>query len=1062
MEVRGTGNRYFERVLLGGVLFAAFVVRLVPLGRYVTPDESIWVFRSIRFADALVARDWAAVPVTGHPGVTTMWLGAAAISVQRLLSPVGSQAHLDWVRRLPWLAPENGVAFPHLAYFLSGGRIAVAAVTTLGLLGLHLLLRRLVGPQVALVGVGLLAFDPFFVGHSGLLHTDALLATFTLLALTAALCGRYAVWGWPVSGAFTALALLTKTPAVVLLGFVLVICAVETWEAAGKSAASYRPRVVLYLRSCVVWGGLYLLVMSVTLVVLYPALWPDPLRVIRILGSYIGQNMRTTSDPVMFLGRVTYDPGPAFYALVLPFRTAPLTLIGLGIGVARWRRLSRESRRMILFLLGFAFLQGLTLTLGAKKYDRYLLPILCTLTVAAVIAAQSLAERYRCKIVLLQVLLLLPVVAYPLTGFNPLFGGQWGAKYVLDVDWGEGMGAAARWLNRQPGAERMRVAAISVPSFAPLFVGQAVPLSQASLSDYIVAGPASKTPPEKVMAYRVAINGLVHATVYTNTAPFEQAAYLASRVRPGDVIVLDADLPLARRYSGPGQVITASELPDVASVLHLTEALDPETASVWLVSDPVATPVVQTLIREVLEGAGVAVEHTTVGGATITCYRLRAGDRPDVEFVTALFGERLRLLAAVFPERAVQGAVPIALRWQTLGPLSDDMYASLYLRDAAGHRWAEVGGLIVNSYILPTSHWEPGSWADTDWTLVLPALLPPGTYRVELTVTSGDGSQVGAWDAGGRFRGVRFRLGNVMVAPPSTPSGVIECVTDAIAVGPFQACLEAVKGKPLTVLSGDWFTVEMLWSAVQLPGQDYLVRWRLLDGESRPAQEEVRPLSPYPTSRWRVGDSFAARYSIHIDPSLPAGRYSLTLNVLDPKGKPVWPEEYLVTTVDVGARLREFVLPTEIAHPLNCRLGDVIHLRGFELACVGMTGDTCVIHPGDVLPLILYWQADGPTEVNYTVFVHLVGPDGRVYGQIDRMPLEGAAPTSSWAPGQVITDSMVLAVAPGAPAGLYHVVVGLYDVETGERLQVIDARGQRLPDEQVPLPFNLVLAESQG
>ncbi|RLC63084.1 MAG: hypothetical protein DRI80_04790, partial [Chloroflexota bacterium] len=210
-------------------VICSFALRLAPLGRYVTPDEPAWVYRAVRFADALSARDWAAIPSTGHPGVTTMWLGALGVAVRRLLAPAESVAHLDWIRRLAWLAPENGEAFRHLAFFLPYGRVAVALVTTLGLVALYPLLARLFDRRVALLTVGLLACDPFLVGHSGLLHTDALLATFSLLALVTALNGlrepRRAVW-WALSGLFAGLALLTKTPAIILLPCILLLLAI--------------------------------------------------------------------------------------------------------------------------------------------------------------------------------------------------------------------------------------------------------------------------------------------------------------------------------------------------------------------------------------------------------------------------------------------------------------------------------------------------------------------------------------------------------------------------------------------------------------------------------------------------------------------------------------------------------------------------------------------------------------------------------------------------------------------------------------------------------------------
>ncbi|MCK4450773.1 MAG: glycosyltransferase family 39 protein, partial [Anaerolineae bacterium] len=249
----------------------SFVLRLAPLGRYVTPDEPAWVYRSICFADALTARDWSAVPSTGHPGVTTMWLGALGVAARRLLNPAESLAHLDWIRRLAWLAPENGEAFRHLVFFLPWGRVAVALVTTLGLVALYPLLTRLFDRRVALLAVGLLAFDPFLIGHSGLLHTDALLATFSLLALVAALNGlrepHRAVW-WAISGLFTGLALLTKTPALILPPFIILLLAIRHLQ----SAIRHSPFAIRHSLFAIRHYSLLILLTIITCLALYPAL----------------------------------------------------------------------------------------------------------------------------------------------------------------------------------------------------------------------------------------------------------------------------------------------------------------------------------------------------------------------------------------------------------------------------------------------------------------------------------------------------------------------------------------------------------------------------------------------------------------------------------------------------------------------------------------------------------------------------------------------------------------------------------------------------------------------
>jgi hypothetical protein len=92
--------------------------------------------------------------------------------------------------------------------------------------------------------------------------------------------------------------------------------------------------------------------------------------------------------------------------------------------------------------------------------------------------------------------------------------------------------------------------------------------------------------------------------------------------------------------------------------------------------------------------------------------------------------------------------------------------------------------------------------------------------------------------------------------------------------------------------------------------------------------------------------------------------------------------------------------------------------------------------PGRAVTLDAEWQALRPMAEDYTVFVHAIGPDGVMWGQHDSMPRDGDAPTSSWQPGVVISDTMRLTLKPEAPSGPgYSYPIGLYLWQTGERLR---------------------------
>ncbi|MBC7315639.1 MAG: hypothetical protein H5T70_04380, partial [Chloroflexi bacterium] len=143
--------------------------------------------------------------------------------------------------------------------------------------------------------------------------------------------------------------------------------------------------------------------------------------------------------------------------------------------------------------------------------------------------------------------------------------------------------------------------------------------------------------------------------------------------------------------------------------------------------------------------------------------------------------------------------------------------------------------------------------------------------------------------------------------------------------------------------------------------------------------------------------------------------------------------------IRVAGRERVYTAPPfETAD--DAHWGGAISLLGHDLAlCPGGT-NPCVA-------LTLHWQAQERMETSYTVFVHLVDDQERIWGQVDRIPLEGTYPTSAWLPGEVVSDRYLVFWREDAPEGEYRVAVGLYDLESGRRLALY-VQGERVPDDR--------------
>lgn len=98
------------------------------------------------------------------------------------------------------------------------------------------------------------------------------------------------------------------------------------------------------------------------------------------------------------------------------------------------------------------------------------------------------------------------------------------------------------------------------------------------------------------------------------------------------------------------------------------------------------------------------------------------------------------------------------------------------------------------------------------------------------------------------------------------------------------------------------------------------------------------------------------------------------------------------------------------------------------------------VRPGEHIELALTWRATAPVLRDYSVFVHgRLGSATRF--QRDRMPAEGSLPTSHWRTGDVVGDYYRIELPRDLVPGEYSLVVGLYELASGQRLRIVDRPG---------------------
>lgn len=105
---------------------------------------------------------------------------------------------------------------------------------------------------------------------------------------------------------------------------------------------------------------------------------------------------------------------------------------------------------------------------------------------------------------------------------------------------------------------------------------------------------------------------------------------------------------------------------------------------------------------------------------------------------------------------------------------------------------------------------------------------------------------------------------------------------------------------------------------------------------------------------------------------------------------------------------------------------DSLRLQGYDL----------VAGQGE-LTLRLFWEPTREVATNWILYVHLHDSQGERIAQYDGPPLAGLKGTSEWQPGGLYIDRRQISLPAGLPPGDYLFRIGLYDRDSGERLEFL-------------------------
>ncbi|MDM8527194.1 glycosyltransferase family 39 protein [Anaerolineales bacterium HSG24] len=985
-----------DLLLLLICLGLALLVRLPNLTSFLTADEArSWYGRSIIFLDALSRGDWANTAPSSEvaylenlslspaPGVTTMWAGAIGLLIEYIRQGMPMPL-TEFLQTIPFDPLDPSILIPLRLPGLLMATIAVGLTFWWS--------RPLIGSMGALLVASLIALDPFHLALSRVLGHDALVATFMWLSLltflrhqTQKISKTFRVLNFKhliLSGLFGGLAVLSKYPALFLGAFVGLMLLMRYLSRASFQPTADKMSALGYvIRDLLIWSCALL----IPIIFIWPAMWVDPIMLpFDIISDALRASGNAHQKGSFFLNQPVPDPGPLYYLLVAIFRTSPVVIIGLlGLPLIFWQ--CNEAKKI-------------NASRGDAEVQRKGSPAQVVMAESGMQGLQSeLCPPSNVMALLMYILLYTLLVTY---------GGKKQDRYLLPIFPALSMLATMGYLQMwELIAQTLKVSGISRGYLGLILLIQLGLIWPYHPYYFTYYNPMFGGPTVAAQVMQVGWGeGLNEAAEFLNGLPEieskQAVSWYSTTFEPyfeGQTIYKINEAKLSR---SPKPALAANyvilyinqiqrRLPSDGALAYFQQGEPLHRVSlngldyVWVYPAPRVSHIMQNQTRLVGQAELLGLEWLDEHG----------------------HGKRLEAIPS--------GTVPtLRLYWEWQGKIEADMLG-LSVVDEAGHTvgWGSLISSTERSLVK-----QEGAIVVSDYAMPISPATQPGQYYLKAWLNRAE--------TGERIGDFSFEGGDnlVIIAPPSTPT-----MPDDIEIQmPIKSDLV------LLTLFGYNFNydlwqpsetrpLELIWGKASPPIVPAGLEARLT---LIPQQSDDHVISHsfdlpfiYPPDQWQSGDLFRQQVELTMPTYLPSGEYDLQIEL--------GAENQIIGQIEVGGRSRSFIKP-EIPSLLTAQLDDTIILLGYQLNSTSLSAETS-------LDLTLFWQALDTPAADYTVFVQLLNSQNQVMAQRDSQPQSGSAPTSSWATGEIVSDSYTLTVEP-TTSETYRLIVGMYRPDTGERL----------------------------
>lgn len=401
-------------------------------------------------------------------------------------------------------------------------------------------------------------------------------------------------------------------------------------------------------------------------------------------------------------------------------------------------------------------------------------------------------------------------------------------------------------------------------------------------------------------------------------------------------------------------------------------------------------------------------------------------------------GGVLRLLDTSINPAQSGSAFRVTSAWEILQPPPYDDFTPLFQLETPD------GDVLdrVEPFMQRTTRWRPGEILIETVSFNVPVGTAPGIDYIVRVAWVGRASDqyVGRLDVTGGFAGLWTDVSTVEITRPNTLPEVAQFDIPIQRNEQVQGItLLGHHALPNTLRPGEILPLDLYWQRNNESEATEDITIALNDGIESTVLFQGAPVTDtYPFAEWRAGEIVVDRHRWRVPPMLSAGEYRIELRVGN--------DTLELGTILLEEVLRAFEIPAGV-QPLNVNFSDTVQLAGYDLT-------TTTLSPSETVDVTLYWRSLAPTDLPFTVFVHLTDSSGLNQDQRDAQPRNNTYPVPLWIPGEVVADHYTLQLPSRAPLGTYTLHVGLYLQSTGQRLSIVDQTTDYWPLTEIEVEAN--------